>query len=74
MDAAFVEFSAAILVKISKSYKVVAGELSVKVVKLPNEFVIIDGALKVNKQLISSVVIVFVVISPFSITVPLPSS
>ena len=74
VDAAFVEFSVAVLVKISKSYKVVAGEVSVKVVALPNESVIIEGALKVKRHLISSVVIVFVVISPFSIIVPLPSS
>ena len=74
VDAAFVEFSAAVLVKISKSYRVVAGDDNSKVVELPNESVIIDGALKVNKQLISLVVIVVVVISPSSIIVPPPSS
>ena len=41
---------------------------------LPIESVMTDGALIVNKQLISFVVIAVVVIAPFSMTVPLPSS
>jgi hypothetical protein len=50
------------------------GELSDKVVELPKESVIIEGALTVKIQFISFVVIADVVIAPFSIVVPLPSS
>jgi len=41
---------------------------------LPKESVIIEGALTVKIQFITFVVIADVVIAPFSIVVPLPSS
>ena len=60
--------------KICAQYQKYKGDDNDKVVELPNEFVITDGARKVNKQLTSLVVIDVVVISPSSIIVPPPSS
>ena len=71
VDATNVELSDDDFVKTTKSNKVDADDDNVKFVELPIESVIIAGARKVKRQLISFASTLVVVIVPFSIIEPL---